>query len=432
MKNKVKKLFSAMVLLIVVASPLSGQEVLRLSLAEAKDYALEHNKVLENAGLAVDEAGLRLRETIAQGLPQVNATVDYTNFFGLKSEVGNIPGFVIEFNPTSNLSVSVGQLIFSGTYIVGIQTARLYQQLTLKSLTKSELETRSNVTQAYYLALVSMESKKIVEANLTNIKELLKRTRAMVDVGITQELDYDQLSVQAVMLEDAVRAAQRQVKLALNLLRLQMGMPAEQEIELADNLENLLGIFSFRQNLETPFSLENNPDYQMISLQSEVAQKQVQMQRAAYLPTLTGFYNYTAKLLRAEFDLTPNHVIGLNLNIPIFSSGVRRARVGQARINLKVAENQKELVEQQLTIQEQQLRFNLNTAIEQFESQQRNLEVARRVYDGFSNKFRQGMVSSLDMITANNNFLQAENRNISALMQLMDANLALEKLLNTL
>ncbi len=432
MKNKVKKVFSAMVLLLVVASPLSGQKVLRLSLAEAKDYAMEHNKVLENAGFAVDEAGMRLRETIAQGLPQINATVDYNNFFGSKSQLGNFPGFEIEFNPTSNLSLSMGQLVFSGSFIVGVQTSKLYKQLTQKSLQKSEIETRMRVTQAYYLALVSMQSKTIVESNLSNIRELLKKTRTMVEVGVTQELDYDQLSVQASLLENALRASQRQVELSLNLLRLQMGMPAQQDIELSDNIENILGIFNFRKNLNTPFLAENNIDYQMISMQSKIAQKQVQMQRAAYLPTLSAFYNFTQKILKPEFDMQPKHVIGLNMSIPIFSSGVRQARVSQARINLKVAENQRELVEQQLLIQEKQLRFNLTNAIEQYESQQKNLDVARKVFNNFNNKFRQGMVSSLDMITANNNYLQAENGYISALMQLMEAYVALETLLNSL
>jgi len=424
------KLASVMVFIMAAALHLSGQQVLRLSLGDAIGHAFEHNKVLENAGLAVDESGARLRETIAQGLPQINATIDYSNFFGSKASLGNIPGFVIEFNPTSNLSVSVGQLIFSGSYIVGIQTAKLYREITKANLQKSEIETRARVTQAYYLALVAMESKGIVESNLANIQELLKRTRTMVDVGVAQELDYDQLSVQVAMLNDAVRASKRQVELSLNMLRLQMGMSAEQEIELTDKLENILGIFNFNDNLARPFSLQNNSDYQMVSLQTDVAQKQVQMQRAAFLPTLTGFYNFTEKLMKPEFDITPKHVIGLNLSIPIFSSGMRQARVNQARINLKVAENQKELVEQQLLIQEKQLRFNLNTALEQYESQHKNLEVARRVYDSFRNKFRQGMVSSLDMITANNNYLQAENGYIASLLQLMEAHVALQTLLN--
>ena len=411
-----------------------GQAVMPLSLEEARQHALEHNKNLVNAGLAIDEADKMLRETIAQGLPQISATADYNNFFGSTASLGGMPGaeFIIEFNPTSNLIFNVGQLIFSGSYIVGIQSARLFKEVTETSLEKTELDILAQVTQAYHLALVSKESRNIVASNLDNMRDLLEKTRAMVDVGVAEELDYDQLTVQAGMLEDALRAADRQVELSLNMLRLQMGMTADAEITLTDELDQILGFSDPQASLAKPFHLAENPDFRLMQLQTNLAERQIQMERAAYLPTLSGFYNYTEKLLKSEFDITPNHVIGLNLSIPIFSSGARKARVDQARINLKIAENQKELLSEQLEIQEKQLRFNLNNAIEQYESQLSNLEVARRVFESFNRKFEQGMVSSLDLVTANNNYLQAENGYVSAVMQLMEAHLELEKLLNTL
>ena len=415
-----------------VGFPVTAQTTLRLSLEDARQYALEHNKNLINAGLAVDEAGARLRETIAQGLPQLNAAVDYNNFFGSTATLGAMPGFEIEFNPTSNLGISVGQLIFSGSYIVGVQTARLFQEVTKTNLEKSELEIMVQVSQAYYLSLVSIESREIIRANLDNMRDLLEKTRVLVDVGVAEELDYDQLTVQSGMLADAVRAADRQVELSLNMLRLQMGMPADQEITLADELDQVVNRLDFRDKLIRPFSLNYHPDFRLVSLQTGIAEKQIRLEQAAYLPTISGFYSYTEKLLKPEFDITPRHVIGLNVNIPVFSSGVRRSKLQQARINHEVAGNQLDLLSQQLMIQEKQLRYNLSNAIEQYESQLANLEVARRVILSFQYKYQQGMVSSLDMITANNNYLQAENSYISSLMQLLDAQLAMARLLNDL
>lgn len=427
------KTFSALCALVITfATGVQAQESMPLSLDQARQHALEHNKNLANAGLAVDEAGLMLRETIAQGLPQVNATIDYQNFFGSTASFGDFPGMEIEFSPTSNLGVSVGQLIFSGSYIVGIQTARLYREMSKTSLEKSALEIKAQVSQAYYLALISMESQQIVEANLENMREMLTRTRTMVDVGVAEEVDFDQLSVQVAMLEDAQRAAGRQVELAMNMLRLHMGLTADTQIELTDNLEKIIETTNYRESLTEPFALNESPDFRLMQLQTDMAEKQVNMQRAAYLPSITGFYSFTEKLLKPELDLTPSHVVGLNMEIPIFSSGARRARVSQARVNQEIALNQRELLVQQLSIQEKQLRFNLSNAIEQYESQLSNLEVARRVINSINNKFEQGLVSSLDLTTANSNYLQAENSYISALMQLMDAQLELEKLLNTL
>lgn len=407
-----------------------AQEKMYLSLDSARHFALEYNKNLINAGYAVDEAGLRLREAISRGLPQVDASVDYNNFFGSTATLGAMPGFTIEFTPTSNLSVSVGQLIFSGSYIVGIQTAKLFKEITETSLERTGLEIRAQVTQAYYLALISVKSREIIAANLVNMQEVLEKTGAMVRAGIMEEVDYDQLRVQANMLENAHRAAGRQVELAFNMLRLQMGLDAAADIELTDRLNEIVNRTDFQGSLVNPLDISQNMDFQLVELQTSIAGKQVDLERAAYLPTIMGFYNYTEKLLKPEFDIQPNHVIGLNVSIPIFSSGMRKSRVDQARINFKMAENQKELLSEQLNIQEKQLRYNLSNALEQYESQKANVEVAQRVYENIRNKYQQGLVSSLDLTTTNNNYLQAENSYIAALMNLLEAQVAMDKLLN--
>ncbi len=425
-----KRILFLVTLTIATSMTAHADETLKLSIEDARKYAVEHNRDLVNAGLAVSEAGERLRETIAQGLPQVDAMVDYNNFFGSTATLGAMPGFEIEFNPTSNLQLSVGQMIFSGSYIVGVRSARLFKEVTETTRERTGLEIRAQVTQAYYLALISGQSFRLVEANLDNVKAIKEQTRAMVQAGVAEEVDYDQLSVQVNMLENALRAADRQVELSYNMLRLQMGLFADVPVTLTDDIDEIIGRSDFEGSLLATFNISENLEYQLVDLQTNIAEQQVDMARAEYLPTITGFYNFTEKLLKPEFDITPNHVIGFNVSVPIFSSGVRQSRIRQARINLDIAKNQKALLSEQLSIQEKQLRYNLNNAIEQYDSQKANVEVSRRVYQNITNKYRQGMASSLDLTTANNNYLQAENSYVSALMQLLEAHVAMEKLLN--
>jgi outer membrane protein len=156
------------------------------------------------------------------------------------------------------------------------------------------------------------------------------------------------------------------------------------------------------------------------------------MEKMSFLPTLTGFYSYTEKVLRPDFDMTPPNLIGLQMSIPIFSSGMRKAKLDQAKIEYKTTLNNKGLLIDQLMILEKQYRFNLNTTIEQYESQKNNVEVSKRVFNNINLKYQQGLVSSLDLTTANNNYLQAETNYISSLMQLLNAQLTLDKLLNRL
>jgi outer membrane protein TolC len=355
--------------------------------------------------------------------------VDYNNFFNSTASLG---AMTFTFNPTSNLNVSVGQLIFSGSYIIGIQTAKLFKEVTETSREKTELEIKAQVSQAYYLSLVSDRSRSIVGENLNNMKDILKKTQAMVQVGIAEDLDYDQLSVQANMLENALKSAERQVEISLNMLRLQMGLDAVVELVLTDNLEDIVLNADFNSSLLMPFELNNHYDYQLLQLQTSVSEKQVLLEKAAYLPTITGFYNYTEKIKKPELDFAPKHVIGFNVSIPIFASGIKQARLNQAKINLMITENQKELVSEQLQIQERQLRYNLKTALEQYQSQKANAEVAERVYKNIKLKYQQGIVSSLDLTTANSNYLQTENSFISSYLQLLNTYTEMEKFLSNL
>lgn len=412
-----------------------AQEELSLSLDAAQEYAIGYNKVLKNAGLAVDAAQKRVMETLAAGLPQVDASMNYNNFLGAEIEIKFVEGMDparIPFKPTSNLSVTVGQLIFSGSYLIGLQTSRIYHDLTKSSFEKSELEIREQVALSYYAILVSEKSVDIILKNLNNIKDVYNKTNTMFSVGMAEITDVDQLAVQVSLLENASKSAQRQAEMAYNLLRIQLGVSAETNITLTETLDEILTNVDLITTLSTPLELNNNIDFRMMNTQQLLSKKQIEFERMNCLPIITGFYSNTQKILKPDFDMTPPNIIGLQMNIPIFASGMRKARVDQAKINYESALNSKALLTDQLLIQEKQLRYNLTTAIEQYDSQKENVTVSKRVYNNLNLKYQQGLVSSLDLTTANNNYLQAETNYIMSMMQLLQADLALNKLLNTL
>ena len=428
-----------MYILILLFTTLTGfnriqaQENLILSLDSAQRYALDYNKTLKNAGLAVNVADKKVYETLAAGLPQVNANMDYTNFLGAEIEIKfgeDMPPTRIPFKPTSNLTVSIGQLLFSGSYLVGLQTAKIYRNLSESSYEKTELDIKEQVARSYYSILIAEKSLEIITKNLANIKDVYAKTNVMYTVGMAEITDVDQLAVQVTLLENAVKSSERQVELAYNILRLQLGVDAETSIKLTNTLDDILIQSDFIATLSEPFILSKNLDFMMMNTQELLSEKQINMEKMSFLPTVTGFYSYTEKILRPDFDMTPPNLIGLQMNIPVFSSGMRKAKLDQAKINYETTLNNKGLLTDQLMIQEKQNRFNLNTAIEQYESQKNNVEVSKRVYDNINLKFQQGLVSSLDLTTANSNYLQAETNYISSLMQLLNAQLVLDKLLN--
>jgi len=430
MKKTIKE--SVFIVIFILSSfTLKAQESISLSLEKAIEYALQYNKVLQNAKFSVQSTKEKIRETTAAGLPQASASVDYNNFLGGNAELRldpTAPPAIIEFNPTSSFKFSVNQLVFSGSYYVGLQLAKLAYQTSGLNSQKTELDIKELVTRAYYLVLVSERAVKIIEANKINSKKVYEKTRNLANAGIIEKTEADKLSVMVTSVENAQKAAERQLEMAYNLLRLQLGADAKSEINLTTQLDEVSQQSKFENAIVNPFNIENNIDYNLVLMQGKISKSQISLQKTNYLPTLAAFYSYTEKLLKPKFDMTPKNVVGLNLSIPIFSSGMKKSKVAQAKINLHMAETTSQLVNQQLTIQEKQLRYNLNNLLEQYQNQKMNVDIAKEVFDKMNLKFQQGIVSSLELTSANNNYLSAESSYVDILFQLLDAELALRKL----
>ncbi len=401
-----------------------AQETLILDLKAAKEHALNYNLNIQNAGLAVDQSQEQLRETIAAGLPQINATADYSNALGAEITIQfdeNAPPSTIPIKPTSNFNLNLNQLLFSGSYLVGVQTAKLAEKLSQKNEVKTRQDIVSQVVEGYYLVLVSHESLKILQTNTENLHEVYRKTAPMVEVGMMEKVELDQLSVQVNSLENAVKSAERQYEMAKNLLRVQLGVSADTKLELTETLTGILMAADLSNINNEGFEAEQNIDYQLIDLQEDMTGKQIKMQQSNYLPTLSGYYNFTQKILKPDFDMTPQHMIGLQMNIPVFSSGERRSRVQQAKIDLETTRNNKALLEDQLSIQYKQLQFNLKSAWESYQNQQKNVKVAREVYESLKRKYEEGLISGIELTTADNNYLQAESEYLNAIMEVLQA-----------
>jgi len=343
-----------------------------------------------------------------------------------------IPPSSILLSDQSTAKVQVSQLIFSGQYIVGVQTAKLAQLISEQNYEFNELNIKESVISAYYLVLITGESLDILERNVANLEETLDQTRTMFNSGMAEQTDVDQLRITVNQISDSRNALERNLELNYNMLRFQLGVEANVDLMLTDSLEMLFTQMQVQSALTAPFAIENNVTYQMMQTQEDINEKMLGLEQWNYAPTIAGFYNYNAKILTSGFDMNPNHLVGLNMSVPIFSSGMRKARIDQARIDYNMAQTNKSIVVDQLTLQEKQFKYNLQSSLDNFYTQQENREVAQRVYDSYRRKFEQGMATSLDLTQANTNYLDAEGNFINAIMQVMNAKLQLDKLMNTL
>ncbi len=421
----------AIAALLLSSSDLKAQVPLSLSLDSAVNYAINHNKTLINSKYGIDKSTQKVRETIAQGLPQISATLDYANYLGAEVSLklsAQMPATVIEFNPTSNFKASVSQLVFNGSYYVGIQLSKLARTITEQAYQKDELNVKEQTIQAYYMILASERILKIVKENKQNAQVIFDKTNNLSKAGVVESTDAKKLSIMLASIDNAIKSTERQVEMGYNLLHLQLGIDPNQTISLSSSFDELAQRIIIQTKPSDTFNIQNNLDYKMISMQSDIAKKQISLRKTSYLPSLVAFYSHTEKIKTAAFDMNPKDVIGLTLNVPIFSSGQRLYQVNQAKIDYKISENTKELMSQQLAIQEEQLRFTYNNLFEQYLTQKENVSIAKEVLDKMKLKFDQGVISSLELTSANNDYLNAESSYTSIILQLLNAELSLRKI----
>jgi outer membrane protein TolC len=237
------------------------------------------------------------------------------------------------------------------------------------------------------------------------------------------------------MVENSRSSLQRSIELNYNLLRFQLGVKPETRIVLRETLEDFTSAINLQTLLSQQFDHKQNLDYVLIEGQEKLSSLALKSQKASVLPTLAGFYSYGVNGMGDKVSSQQwfqNSMTGLQLSIPIFASGQRYSQIKRAQINLNKATTTKDMVTEQLLLQEKQLRYNLVNANLQYVSQKENVEVSRRVYSSTENKFKQGMASSLELTQSNSLYLQAENNYVSALMNLLQTKLALDKLLNNM
>jgi outer membrane protein TolC len=444
---KKRQVLTILLLFLFTGSILRAQQSngeLKLSLKEAQEYAIQNNKMMITSRMEVEASRVAIWETISNALPQVTATGSFTD--NLKLMTTLLPGeffgqpgtkipvtFGSQFN--SGASVQANLLLFNAPLYIGIETTKLANKLSEKNLVRTELDTKESVSSAYYLILVSEKSLEILNGNISNLNETLKSTRSMYSAGMAESTDVDQMVSNVTMVENTRSSMQRSLELNYNLLRFQLGVAPETKISLTETLEGLTSQINIQSLMSQQFDLKQNINYLLIEGQERMSSLALKSQKASVLPTLAGFYSYGVNGMGDKISTQQwfqNSMTGLQLSIPIFGSGQKYSQIKKAQINLNKASTTKDMVTEQLLLQEKQLRYNLANANLQYISQKDNVEVSKRVYASTENKFKQGMASSLELTQANSLYLQAENNYVSALMNLLQTKLALDKLLNNM
>ena len=414
------------------------------SLKQAQDYAIENYFEAVNAGLDIKKSKARIWENTAMGLLHVNASGNYRYAADLEFDFnlsGGLPpgqDFIAVF-AADNISqgkIEASQLIFDGSYIVGLQAAKKYYEFTKLDKEKTNNEVKKMVSSPYYLVLVAEENINVLEESFQNMDASIKETQELVDKGFLEETELDQLILIKSDLESTLQSAKQSKDVALKMLKLNIGIELSSNITLSDSLSGIMEEINMDALLGQNFDAAGNPDLKVLEAQRDLLKLNVKRFKAQRLPTVAAFYSYQNTAYQFDWDWLKDATwydaqnLGVSVSVPLLSSGQQSAVIKQAKLELTKMENTLEYAERALNIQFTNAINNLNTKNLNYGNAQKSLQIAEKIFDRTQVKYQEGLSSSFELTQMKNQVLQSQGRYIQSLFDVLNAKVELDKLQN--
>ena len=435
------------ILIILLSFNVNAQKDYNFSLDEAISFALLNNRASVNAKKDLAIAQKEKWETISRGLPQINSYFDFNN--RLKDPISLIPaeffggekGEFAEVSFGTKQSVSgeliLNQLLFDGSYIVGLQSIKLFLDIADQTKIKTDIEVRRQVANAYGNVLISQERVKILENNYNNIIKTLDETKAIYENGLIESESVDQLTITSSSIKNSLEYAIKFKKLSERILKLLLGIELDDNMVLNDDIESIIVKSIDPELVNTDFNVEENIDYKIALNAKKGSETLLRLEKVKALPRISAFlsgayngYNESFKITDPKQNWYGSSQLGLNMSFPVFSSFQRRASTQRAKIEIEKSENILNETKKNLNLEVEKTRSDYNYAINNFNSVKQNVILAESIEKKNEIKFKEGIASSFELRQAQNQLYSIQNEYLEATLKLIENKINLEILLN--
>ena len=455
---------------LLMGSAIHAQSGIRLTLEEAQAVAAERAYAVRYASFDKDQAASTTRETIASGFPQVSGSIEYNRYIDIPTQVssGDMFGFpdylttflggvaqatgvpldapptdpdaIQEFQfgaeQTMTAGITATQLVFSPSYFVGIQAAKAYASSMEAAESSSIADARRAAGEAYAAALAADQNVAILREAEALAKDASEQTRALVEAGLAEVTDADQLELAVSDVAQQRATAESMAQIALDALKFTIGMPVETTVILADSFDTLEGTFKGASVLGTPFDAVRLPEIRTQAKNLELSELGIRNEKAAGMPSIGAFYTNQRNAQRDAFDFFgegswyPIQLVGVQMTIPIWSSFAGKERVLQAELTRDRAATALEQLTEAAELEYRAAMSEYTSTLEQRQQAQRGLDLATRILDRTRTKFTEGMASSFDLTQAQNQRISAQGNLTQATLRWLNAHLRLQRSLN--
>ena len=422
---------------LVSALPLMAQlpaadtaAIQSLSLEQALELALANNAEMVNSQIDVTIAQKKIWETTAIGLPQVKGELSYTftpEPYDMSSFAGQAPGTVVDDKLMGNYSLTVSQLIFSGEYIVGLKASKTYKRLSEENLEAKQAEMKEKVANSYYMALVADENLRLLDSSLMLVKSSVDEMHAMAKVGFAESTDADQMKINYTSMENQRANLVRQALFAKRTLKFNVGIPLDNALTLSQTIDQLI-LSATTAAIDTGlFAAESHINGRQLQTSEDLMRLSYKRTESTYLPTLAAYYRHKGYVKEPIMSFEPKDVAGLTLSWDLFTSGQRCSKVQQAKLEYTKAQNSKLQGQEGLKLAAIQAESDYINALNIYSSEKEKLDLALKIFRNYLIKQKNGMAKSMDVTSAQNQYIQAQTAYCNAAFDVLRLKSALDR-----
>ncbi|MFN4914970.1 MAG: TolC family protein [Sphingomonadales bacterium] len=427
--------------------PLFGQDTLKMSLADALRYAETNSAAIQNSAADVEISRQAVNQVTASGLPQVSVNANFLQYTQVPGNwVKNFvpspgaPEYVfLQFQQpiASNATVSMNQLIYSGSFLLGLKAAREVMDISRTMAGKTRSDVALNVSKAYLMTLTLQKNISLINSNIALLEKSLNDVKALNKEGFAEKLDVQRLEFSLTNLKVQKEKLLLASAASLNLLKIQIGMPVQNPISLSDDLESLDKTIPVGNE---PFDIKNRFEYQLLNKSLSISYLEEKRYKVGKFPTLVGFLQHQQTTQRPEFNffqsnLTPNNnwvpstAFGLNLSMSLFDGLRSKAAIADVKIRRTKTMNDIKTFQNAANMEYENALRTYQTQLEMVAVQKQNVQLANNIYASTVFKYKEGVGSALELLQAETDLKTGQANYLNALYDLVMAKLELKKAL---
>ena len=418
-----------------------------LSLKEAIAFGLTHNRSIINADREIQKAKKEKWKTVATGLPQISSEVNYQNF--LEMPVSLVPAEFFGGNPGEFRELTFGteqnmigtlkmeQLIFDGSYLVGLQAAKVYLAISENLFEKTNLDVKKMVTNLYSNVLLAKYNIRFLEKNKVSLENNFQEIHQLFRNGFEEEESVEQIQLSLAQTNNQLKYAENLLKIQQEMLKFVIGYPIGTPLKLSDELDDIFNEDLYFESLPNTDNIDNNIDIRIADNNVKSEALKLKLEQSKALPKVNAFINQTYTGNSNEFTFTDidqkwygSSLLGLNVKIPIFSSLGRSANTQKAKISLDQAKTQLEETQSKIRIDANAALNEYQLAIDNYYTEKENLRLAERIEQKNQTKFFEGMIQSFELRIAQLQLYSAQSNFVNAIQKVITNKIELETLLN--